>query len=1292
MKKSFIWMILMALVVSMVPGFTPAASAADAPTSFFTPDISGIRNTVILTQEAGTNQITREKLYHVTDAQLTVTGTFTKVSSSTLGVTVQQLNKEGDNWVGSTTHVTPGVIQPDVERPDNRFKATLTLYPGVNKLTFSGSQGLNERSETFYVLFDTVPYVEQLQVLGGAEKLNLNEGAQIVVPIQQITLQGKAQNATKVTISANGGAALATTLLQDGTFYTPQLQLNAGLNDLKLVVQNASDSLTFSYQLLYYDEKNPIVSMYLADSQGNGQDLLTGTPTFTENKDQAKLYVQMLIQDNGTPFEGNANLLMDDQPAQGVKYFKDVKLESSQIKTTDGSETLIPSVSQNTPSYRLVTFMVDPVAFNKDTNGTTILPMQTHNLSITYGTKRIDKRFDFQYMQGQTVITDIKYLTGYTGTGTIPPGEPLNGAKVDASDFYIMVTTNSAPADPKDLVAQYLPLGTKSIAVDYIQPMPSSTTQFIYKISGFQNGNQTVRFNFKNSSAYKDVTISFASKSYIYVSNLTDGQSYTMDSNKTSTFKIEGQYIDFDLDSPYFTAEMYINGLKVKSTTETTQKDWLDSNGKFTQSLNVSASNGPLVFGENRLVLTGTTKDEKGQTREVKKEIRFYIVDQNVSTVTNFLPASVKNRPVFPPRDLASSETILKELFNLTTDFVYNNNQYKTSLKNYDLVFRGTGAVKANLKLGSQNILSVDIPVNNTDPETVTYADPNKRYNYNFAGNRKDFVMRVQDFVTDMPGTYVYTLELVNETGAKTSQKLELVREESAYRIISPQPTVGGKYVVTKNFVHFDIEAEGATAVTIGKENAVKRTDLGPNRFVLDYVGLSQDKSNKIKITITRGSVSNTDTIEIFYTGTVAVDAEYMAPKVANKYTVFNKKLVLNFPKGTVMQSTDIRGIKKYYPETKLLFGIADPVTGIVEHRNDYGNVIGFPGTGEDSGAPSWSIPDEYFLRFGSPSNTSNFSRVSDVYWISGGLGETTSPSIAATNGLVPYSPNGLFGDPTIPAERKITPSQRGTLTLGFNPNVVDDAGYTVTVFRYTDKREWENIGGEVDSKAHTVTVPFDEFGYYMVMKMSRSYSDITNHQWARNVLNALYSKGFMNSLRFEQFGADDQTSRGEFATLLVKGLNLPLNYDNNNTFTDLVPTAKFTTWDYAHIETAARAGIVSGLSDGIFAPDQPLTREQAAVMIARALKLKLAVTDQKLKDAMAKQFLDSGKIDPYALASIQAVVKAGIMSGSPVTQPGQKKPQYNFNPKSNMTRAEAGKIAVELLKKGTKVFPKNLS
>src|SRR5690606_30025498 len=121
---------------------------------------------------------------------------------------------------------------------------------------------------------------------------------------------------------------------------------------------------------------------------------------------------------------------------------------------------------------------------------------------------------------------------------------------------------------------------------------------------------------------------------------------------------------------------------------------------------------------------------------------------------------------------------------------------------------------------------------------------------------------------------------------------------------------------------------------------------------------------------------------------------------------------------------------------------------------------------------------------------------------------------------------------------RKLVPTNRGELTLTFDESVVQDAGTIVTVFMFNDQGEWVNLGGVVDTRRNTVTVPFDDFGYYMVAKLRYGFNDITNHPWARNVLEALFSKGIMVNLRTEDFGVDDYISRGEFATLLVKSLN----------------------------------------------------------------------------------------------------------------------------------------------------------
>lgn len=1278
--KSFISLLLAAaLVITLIPGGLVRAAEV---TSFFSPDIQSLRNTsgLKLTTGSGT-QLSRETAYKVTSANLSVSGTYFKVSGSTLSAQIQQLNWDptAQAWVPDSAKVSPGVVSADATSPDNRFNSNLTLHPGMNMITLSGQQSSMTRSEVFYVLFDQVPYVESLQILGASSPINLNEGTQVVIPLQRITLQGKAQNSTKITVSINGGAEQSTSLLQDGSFFSPELRLLPGLNSLKLVVQNGSDKITINHELYYYDEANPFTALAIADSTSS-QDVLNDTPTWTSAA-APQLTGQVLIPDNGKTFAADGKIIVD--PAA----------DGTGQQATITNELVIQGTSGVVPTYRLVTFSLDAMAF-KQTNGTPDTPTQNHELRITYGTTvNRGKTFNFTYQPGQTVVSGLYYLPGYT-PGTNPTTrEALNGAQIANSTFYIEVNTSSAPEGAAKLVASYLPTAVSDINMTLERTV--SPTKFVYKITNFQNGTQNVRFKYDTSTAYKDVKVSFVSKNYIYVANLQDGQTYTMNSKESKTVTVSGEYIGFELDNPLFGAEVFVNG--VTPSNLTTFRSQVVNNGKFSFALNVSADTGPLVFGENRIVMTGTGMDSKGVGREIRKEIRIYIVDENVSTVSNFQPAAGRNRITLPTGGFSANDENIAKMFNLTTDFIFASGKYTTSLKKHDLIARGSGAAQLVINQGTKQVFTLPIPSDaNTAQGTGNFVYEGATYVYEFAGSQKDFVLRVRDLLSDNPGSYFYTLDLVNDTGAKTSQKIEIVREVSSYRVLSPQPSVDGKYVVTRNYIHFDIEAEGATSVLIGKEEAMPRPDLGKDRFTYDYVGLKQDKSTPIKFTINQAGNKVNGQIDVYYTGTVAVDAAYMAPKTATKYSAFNKNLELSFPKGTVLESTTLNGITKYYPDTKLLFGIADPSDGVVERRNDYGNLIGFPGTGlsaAETNRPSWSIPDEYLLRFNSPENTRNFSKASNVYWISGGLGERGNKGdtdyIPPTNGLAPYSVNALFGDPATSTERVVTPSQRGELKLSYNSNVVEDAGTSITVFHYGADRQWKNIGGEVDAKKHVVTVPFDEFGYYKVVKLSRSYTDITNHNWARNILNGMYAKGLMNNLRFEQFGTDDQTTRGEFATLIVKGLQMPINTGNKQTFVDLVPGASSTTWDYDHIETAARAGIVTGLTDGVFAPDQPLTREQAAVMIARALKLKTAANDEKLKATAGKAFLDWNKADSYSLPSILAVNSAKIMSGAAVNSPGQKKASFNFNPKANLTRSEAAKIAIALLQKSTKIFPK---
>lgn len=336
---------------------------------------------------------------------------------------------------------------------------------------------------------------------------------------------------------------------------------------------------------------------------------------------------------------------------------------------------------------------------------------------------------------------------------------------------------------------------------------------------------------------------------------------------------------------------------------------------------------GPIVYGENTILIRATDEDANKLPITISTTLKINVIDQNQSTVTSFMPTLIPkdSRQQFINKPITQYEDDeMKRIFSVTPEFAFKEDKYVTSEENYDLVINGGGADIVNVYFGSDKIFTKELTADTIFE--VNQPGGTGLPSYDITGNSDLFIARIQNLKFDVPGTHVYTLELINSTGARTTQRLEIVREPSSYRILSPQPTVGNNIVVNKNFVRFDIEAEGASQVLIGKEPAVKRTDMN-NRFVLDYVGLKADKNNAIKIQIIREGGTINDTVNVYYTGAIAIDSQFMAPKVANKYTVFNKNVVLSFPKGTVLQSTTTSGMVKFYPDNKLLFGIADQKT-----------------------------------------------------------------------------------------------------------------------------------------------------------------------------------------------------------------------------------------------------------------------------------------------------------------------------------------------------------------------------
>lgn len=171
----------------------------------------------------------------------------------------------------------------------------------------------------------------------------------------------------------------------------------------------------------------------------------------------------------------------------------------------------------------------------------------------------------------------------------------------------------------------------------------------------------------------------------------------------------------------------------------------------------------------------------------------------------------------------------------------------------------------------------------------------------------------------------------------------------------------------------------------------------------------------------------------------------------------------------------------------------------------------------------------------------------------------------------------------------------------------------------------------------------------------SDAFSDISS-SWAKDYINKLHSKGILFAKQENLYKPTDNVTRAEFAAYLVNALKLAPKTDAV-IFKDVKDSDAYASF----IKTASAYGLIQG-SQGYFKPNDTITRQDAAVIMSRAI----ALLGTNSAAAMEPEFVDNSQVSPYAKAAVKVIYSMKIMSG---------KPGNIFDPKNFTTRAEVSKI-----------------
>lgn len=173
----------------------------------------------------------------------------------------------------------------------------------------------------------------------------------------------------------------------------------------------------------------------------------------------------------------------------------------------------------------------------------------------------------------------------------------------------------------------------------------------------------------------------------------------------------------------------------------------------------------------------------------------------------------------------------------------------------------------------------------------------------------------------------------------------------------------------------------------------------------------------------------------------------------------------------------------------------------------------------------------------------------------------------------------------------------------------------------------------------------------------SQVFSDMQGH-WAQEEVAVVTSLGLFNGTDATHFSPEQSVTRGMLAAVLGRHAGVESTSTLASSFTD-VPAGKYYT---SYVSWAAERGLVKGTGQGLFAPERPVTREEAAVIIATYMK-DVGISLATLTEGQTPPvYQDESEISSWAAAQVQQLLQAGIMAG---------KDDQHFAPKTPATRAE---------------------
>ena len=175
----------------------------------------------------------------------------------------------------------------------------------------------------------------------------------------------------------------------------------------------------------------------------------------------------------------------------------------------------------------------------------------------------------------------------------------------------------------------------------------------------------------------------------------------------------------------------------------------------------------------------------------------------------------------------------------------------------------------------------------------------------------------------------------------------------------------------------------------------------------------------------------------------------------------------------------------------------------------------------------------------------------------------------------------------------------------------------------------------------------------------TKNFTDCNTSAWYHQFVDYAVGMGLYAGTSATTFEPTTSMTRGMLVTVMANMSGEDMNaYKGASRFSDV----KSGTYYEGPVEWAATHNVATGIGGGLFAPDNPVTREQIAVILYQYETLYLNHEIPTPGDTAYRNFTDTGAASSWAVTALKWATENGIMNGSSST---------TLNPTGNASRAE---------------------